>query len=121
MRQSIFLAFATLLLFNSPGCGAKSDTGIVHGKVMLDGKPLTSGTVMTLPPAGRGAAGVIQDGDFDLKTNGKEGAVAGTHKVGVSANEQPQGAGPEAPAGKSLIPDKYTNPNSSGLTIDVKA
>jgi hypothetical protein len=121
MRASVYFLATAVIFSTTTGCGPKSDMGRVHGKVTLDGQPLASGTIVTLPPAGRGATGIIQNGEFDLKTSGKEGAVPGTHKVSISATEQPQGAGPEAPVGKSLVPDKYSNPDSSGLTIDVKA
>jgi hypothetical protein len=94
----------------------------VHGTVTLDGQPLASGNIVTLPSAGRGARGVIKDGKFQLATDGEnDGAVIGEHKVAVIAREPSQGTGPEAAAGKLLVPEKYTNPASSDLKIDVKA
>jgi|tagenome__1003787_1003787.scaffolds.fasta_scaffold20728154_1 hypothetical protein len=119
--QLACFAITAALLSATAGCGAKSDTGRVRGTVRLDGKPLASGNILTLPPAGRGATGVVENGEFQLKTGASEGIVPGTHKVAISAHEQPQNAGPEAPVGKSLLPEKYSNPDSSGLTIDVKA
>jgi hypothetical protein len=105
------------------GCGQKtSSVASVHGKVTLDGKPLPSGSIVTLPAAGRGASAPIQMGEFELSTFSKnDGAIIGTHKVAVTANESPQGTGPEAAAGKSLVPQRYSNPDTSGLTIEVKA
>src|SRR5215204_2616518 len=105
------------------GCGQKTSTvAVVRGKVTLDGKPLPSGNIVTIPTGGRGAVGPIQNGEFELSTFAKkDGALIGTHKVAVSANEPPQGAGPEATAGKLLVPQRYTNPETSGLTIEVKA
>jgi hypothetical protein len=79
--------------------------------------------IATLPAAGRGASAKIQsDGTFELSTEGKkDGATIGTHKVSVVAYDAPANAGPEAGAGKLLVPQRYTNPDSSGLTIEVKA
>jgi hypothetical protein len=104
------------------GCGQKSSLGRVHGKVTLDGQPVPSGSVVTLPPAGRGAHGIIKNGEFELGTVGEnDGAVLGIHKAAVNATEPSQGTGPEAVAGKSLLPVRYANPETSGLTIEVKA
>jgi len=83
---------------------------------------LASGALVTLPQSGRGAHGTITDGEFYLSTFGNnDGAVPGTHKVAVIAQEKSQGTGPEAPAGKLLVPEQYTNPDTSKLTIEVKS
>jgi hypothetical protein len=94
----------------------------VKGHVTLDGKPLKIGTVITIPDAGRGARGLIQpDGSFELGTYAKaDGALLGTHHIGVVAYEGAN-LGPESNDAKLIVPKRYTNPESSGLTIDVKA
>jgi hypothetical protein len=105
------------------GCGSdKSAMAPVTGKVTLDGKPFTTGGIATIPVAGRGAMGRINsDGTFELSTFGAgDGALVGTHKVAVAAYEGGSG-GPEGSLGKSLIPMRYTSPESSGLTIEVTA
>jgi hypothetical protein len=77
--------------------------------------------VITLPDGGRGANAAIQpDGSFTLKSREQEGAVIGTHKVAVVAYQGQAGAGPEASAGKLIVPERYINPDTSGLTIEVK-
>jgi hypothetical protein len=116
------LVVAAAVVLACTGCQPTSSLGRVHGTVTLDKKPLASGSIVTLPSAGRGARGVIKDGKFELGTEGdSDGAVIGTHKVAVIAREPSQGSGPEAAAGKLLVPEKYTNPTTSELTIDVKA
>jgi hypothetical protein len=114
-------SIALLVLTSIAGCGKKGNVAPVHGKVLLDGQPLTKGTVGTLPAAGRGANAVIQsDGSFSLRTFGKDdGASIGPHKVCVAAWEGTGGKGPEAAYGKALVPQRYMNPETSGLTIDV--
>lgn len=104
------------------GCGPKGpDLAPVTGRVTLDGQPLTHGHVGTLPVAGRGARGNIQpDGSFELHTYAdNDGARVGKHKVGVAVYDASGPRGPESEYGKLLVPRHYTNPESSGLTIDV--
>ncbi len=95
----------------------------VKGKVTLNGQPIKSGNIMTLPSnGGRGAAAPIgPDGSFELKTGTDMGALIGTHKVAVVAYEGTGKSGPEAGVGKLLVPDRYINPETSDLSIDVKA
>ncbi len=106
------------------GCGPRGPAlAKVKGKALLNGKPLTKGSIGTLPVAGRGANGTIQpDGSFELNTFRKgDGALVGTHKVGVAAYEDVAGKGPEAGNGKLLVPQRYTNPETSKLTIEVSS
>jgi predicted RecA/RadA family phage recombinase len=94
----------------------------VKGKVTLDGQPLTKGNVSTVPDAGRGSHGDIQtDGVFELHTFSKnDGALVGKHKVAVAAYDATAGKSPESEHGKLLVPKRYTNYETSGLSIDVK-
>ncbi len=105
------------------GCGADTETlSNVEGQVLLDGKPLTTGTVVTQPATGPAARGEIgSDGRFVLVTrDAGDGAVPGLHRVGVVAFESSDPQNPESPS-KALVPQKYNNPLNSGLTINVKA
>jgi hypothetical protein len=120
MRITMIRTFllSTPLLFTCWGCGAGSGempTLIpVKGKVTFKGQPLTKGTVRFEPDGyGRMATGKIQpDGTFILSTLAKEdGVVAGVHKVSISDT------GPLSK--KELVPKKYTQGGSSGLTADV--
>lgn len=106
------------------GCSSKQSNIVpVHGKVVLDGQPLTHGTISTLPAAGRGGRAFIQkDGSFQLGTYGlNDGASIGIHEAAVSVTDTSNETSPEASAGRSLIPARYTNPKTSGLTIEVSA
>jgi hypothetical protein len=113
-----------LLLGSALGCGGDGlELVPVKGTVLLNDKPLTTGSVTTLPPTGRGAYGAIQpDGSFELTSGREPGAVIGTHKVAVLAMEGEASQGAETPAGppnKSLVPARYNNPQTSQLTIEV--
>jgi hypothetical protein len=87
---------------------------------------------MFQPASGQAAHGEIQaDGTFDLVTErygsgpAEKGAAVGTHMVRITCypNQAPTAPGSndrETLLGKSLIPEKYTNVESSGLKAEVK-
>lgn len=103
------------------GCGgAAPELAPVKGKVLLDGQPLTTGTVSTQPAAGRGANGVIQsDGTFTLSSGREPGALVGLHQVAVVAYEGGVSSSPEGPQGKLLTPQRYATAATSGLSLEV--
>lgn len=109
------------------GCGDDKPALVpVHGTVLLNDKPMTTGKLTTVTEAAHGAAAFIQpDGTFELKTYesgvGSDGASPGMHKVAVIATEEPASNDPDAAPGKSLIPKRYNVPETSQLTIEVKA
>lgn len=120
-----------LLLAVLGGCGSKQlPVAPAKGQVFYRGKPLEFGAVMFQPSIGPPARGVIQpDGSFQLSTyNTNDGAIIGPHQVRITCfeSQRPVGSGPantkaEPGVGKSLIPPKYTNLDSSGLRVEVKA
>ena len=105
------------------GCwGNGLDLAEVRGKVLLDGKPLTKGHVLTQPQAGRGSNGNIQsDGTFELSSGREKGALVGRHAVAVVAWEHENALGAESDFGRLLVPKAYTTFQSSNLAIDVKS
>lgn len=136
------LSLALMCLVLLSGCGSgKPATVPVTGTVTLDGNPL-EGASVTFTPAegGRLATGKTDaSGNFTLMTfEAGDGALAGPNKVGVSKMEVsgdvqgdptadpgdmlsgPPGAGGNQPP-KSLIPKKYANPETSGITVDVQS
>ncbi|MDR3622851.1 MAG: hypothetical protein P4L85_26090 [Paludisphaera borealis] len=116
-RRAAMLA-ALLLPFAGSGCGgvpeaaAKLSTTVpVQGKVTYKGKPLTHGTVVFEPDAGREAHGEIgPDGGYTLSTfKAGDGAVAGKHRVSISG------------LNKKDLPLKYHAPSSSAIEFEVGA
>ena len=99
--------------------------GKVKGTVTFKGAPLATGEIQFLPQNGRSAAGTITDGSYELTTyEPGDGAIAGGHTVVISAmdyGEFDPNAPKEPPPPKSLIPQKYGAPNTSGLSAEVKA
>jgi hypothetical protein len=127
-----FLGMAVCLVVIC-GCGPSGLPNMVpiQGKVTLNGKPLTTGTVIYIPdlPGGRQARGEISaDGSFVLTTlRTGDGAQEGDYHVVVIAYE-PYAGDPtreeiEAAGGKLerklAIPDKFTKKETSGLTDKV--
>jgi hypothetical protein len=121
----------------------------VSGTVSYNGKLLEKGNINFAPdgPEGRAAGGTIVDGRYSLTTHDTDdGAVPGKYKVSVvakmidaskvdlnikgAATEEakkamaavfPQKVAARAAAAvKILIPSKYSSPETSGLTFEVK-
>jgi hypothetical protein len=145
MRHIIWL-FAVVTL---GGCGSAADgppLAKVTGIVTLDGKPIEGATVIFQPkspgPTSFGVTG--PDGSFSIRTgSGRDGAAVGDHMVGVSlsmvAGAPSAGSADDlappiasevagtAQAAKAsagprvvwLVPEKYSKPESSGLTATV--
>lgn len=96
----------------------------VKGQVLLaDGKPLDGGWISFVPQGDlpvTPAAQIGSDGSFSLVTGGSgDGAPPGDYKVRVEAPQLPQ---PVAKVRrKAAFPQKYTDEDSSGLVITVRA
>ena len=109
------------------GCGRRPALAPVSGRVTLDGKPLEFGSVMIQPKAGPAARGTIQaDGSFTVGTfQPGDGAIVGPATVRVACYEQQRPGAPppqgELALGKSLIPEQYTQFETSGITATVAA
>jgi hypothetical protein len=121
-----FLVCASLLL---AGCGG--GTGVktypVKGTVTYRGQPLPDAAVTFYPSQGRHAAGLTDaQGTFFLSTfNPKDGAPAGTYQVGITeavleTPPMPGTGGPELQPKPPRFPARYTDPNQSTLTAEVK-
>ena len=124
------LAVVSLLLAGCLGNGLPNLVEVT-GTVMLDGIPLAHGTIGFVPvdPDGQAAGSQIVDGEFKIVTSASApGAAAGKYDVIISSH-QPQKL-PDTtnfkldptklpPPPKSLIPEKYSNPKTSGLEVTV--
>jgi hypothetical protein len=71
------------------GCGdGRPERVAVSGKVLIDGDPVTRGSIKFVPEKGRPSFGDIgPDGSFTLTCyDGADGAIPGKHRVQVDAN-----------------------------------
>jgi len=109
------------------GCAKEERPTVeVKGKVTVGSKPVTTGVIILAPDVGKGnkvqheARGTIDDqGNFTALTDGNtKGVEPGWYKVGVvSTKKDPKN---EYAVPVSLIPEKYQNPQTSGLSMEVK-
>ncbi|WP_437222149.1 hypothetical protein SH661x_002653 [Planctomicrobium sp. SH661] len=114
----------TLLLAVSigafPGCGKKNNSGLidVRGDVQFDGKPIERGTIaFTKADRSNIFSGNIKDGRFTIgNSETGQGVPPGTYHVSFSVWETAPGMGQ---AGKEAIPQKYFDPATSGLEVEV--
>ena len=97
----------------------------VTGKVTFKGQPAQHAVVSFIPvdsseermPAG---AVVDENGDFRLMTQKRiDGAEPGPYRITISWMK-PLGTGDDADTTKELLPTKYQDPATSGLTFTVE-
>jgi hypothetical protein len=99
------------------GCGDGRPTRVpVTGQVLIDGKPLTRGNIMFIPPEGRASGGKLdENGRFSLTCfEANDGAVLGTHKVTITASE-----GISETKTRWFAPKKLADQRTSGLTQQI--
>jgi hypothetical protein len=103
------------------GCGRGVSLVPVAGRVTLDGSPLETGAVMIQPKAGPAAqAKIAADGTFRLGTfKPGDGAIPGAATVRVTCRKELTQPGVETAYGPSMIPEKYTQFDTSGITVDI--
>lgn len=137
MLASMLMCFCAALL---PGCGPQyPDCYPVVGKVTVNGKPLTQGTITFYPSHGRSALGKIaSDGTYTLTTfNDGDGALPADHVVVIKATEVIGPASPRsfdeelaqarsesreqaAATVKWLVPQKYSRRETTPLKATVE-
>jgi hypothetical protein len=113
------------------GCGGAApgvDPSLVSvtGKVSLDGKPLKAGNLSFVssdtPGVGFGS-NIDASGNYALvQSVSAKGAVPGNYKIRVECLDgvAAMGEGGVVTKAKSLIPEKYNSPDTSGLTATVE-
>ncbi len=118
------------------GTPGQLPTAPVTGQVTYQGQPLTQGEVMFIPvetgPGVRAAYGKLDaQGQYRLTTYREgDGAILGQHRVAIVAREEvspdmgkqisPEGILLPGRQPKSLIPERYADPATSGLSAQVK-
>jgi hypothetical protein len=134
--QIRWLSFGTVFVVASflSGCNSGPAMAPVKGTVTHDGKPLAKGTIRFESPNHRAATGNIVNGQIvevtTFKTN--DGVPIGAQKVAIWAMEEAASAvvanpgeaskvGANYMSGKSLLHADYNNPDTSGLSADIKS
>jgi hypothetical protein len=122
---AVVLASALGCAKDAPPPSPAGPKGTVTGTVKFDGKLITAGTLLLDSGKGYIAGAVIKaDGTFELKGADGNSVPAGTYKVSVTP---PPAAPPAAgatkmpePAKIDGVPEKFYNPLTSGVTVEVK-
>ncbi len=129
LRYRLRTVLAIIGLFFFASCeGGTASLAPVSGRVSYQNQPLPRGTIVFVPDADRGnngplAQGTIQaGGSYTVQTEGKPGAAPGWYRVTVIAVEAPAGySAARSSAPRSLVPERYRDPQLSDLTCEVKA
>jgi hypothetical protein len=115
------------------GCGGSQSLVPVEGKVLVEGRPLTKGTLVFWPDKGKGNAApapamgtVAADGSFKLTTAGRPGVPPGWYRVTASP---PPAADPSQPLPskprRTIMPRRfnarYEDPARTNLIVEVVA
>jgi hypothetical protein len=110
-------SFLAILILIAAGCGDNHPARVpVSGQVLIDGQPLTCGTVTFIPTGHRASQGAIDaNGHFTLSCYAaNDGAVLGKHKIEVAARKM---------VNPTLVrweaPKKYQDQSTSGLTQEI--
>ncbi|UUO04867.1 hypothetical protein M4951_15890 [Blastopirellula sp. J2-11] len=114
------------------GCsqdGFRGPTGTVGGKLTLEGKPISPGTIITfIASDGYIAAGQTgDDGEFDLLFKGSNQIPVAHYKVQVAPPPREEGAHFDMSASRRgaiaavrPFPPKYGASSTSGLEVEVR-
>jgi hypothetical protein len=124
------LSLGGILLASLPGCGRDpwdlGKTVSVQGRVLVDGKPLTTGLVVFQADASKGnnsrherRGQVDPEGNYRLTTQGRDGAAPGWYKVAVIATRRTTSHNGLHTPGQWLIARQYGSTVTSGLSVYV--
>ncbi len=110
-----------LILCIMVGCTDVDSGSSIVGTVKLDGELLASGRVLAVSDSGHSATAKIKpDGTYRVLTREGKGLQPGRYDLAVIAYEEGGSTDPEAPR-ESIVPRKYTEPKTSGFSVDVEA
>jgi hypothetical protein len=122
------LALLVVTPLGMSACGSGGPRKVpAEGTVTFNGQPLATGQVQLQPEAAPAPDattdpvpapnGVIENGKFALGTQvDGDGAPPGRYKVAIYAYKTLQTRYGESIT-KSMIPDRYANPEKSGITV----
>jgi len=125
LSTSRCLIAVLLAIVLASGCdSALEPMTSVRGKVTYRGVPLHTGTIVFTPDESRGTTGpmaraeIRAEGTYELSTEDQRGARAGWYRVTIMAMDGSPGS---YSMPRSLLPDKYRDPELSGLSCHVKS
>lgn len=133
MHTARFFVISLLFLCPFAGCDSGPKFYPATGTVTYEGKPVDGAMVTFTPEKGStGSSTTDAAGKFTIMSDGKPGAVVGTHKVTVAKSSMAAGVSPAATPddmrkmqtsgaakAKALLPEKYSNVHTTDLSAVV--
>lgn len=113
-KSQLLLGFILTSIAFAGGCGDGRPGRVqVSGQVLIDGEPLSHGSIQFVPSGGRPAVAKLDDqGKFTLSTYGKyDGVIPGEHLIAINGSEELSSS-----KKKWHAPKKYFNHKTSGLS-----
>lgn len=116
-------SMALLLFITCVGCGGRGPKiATVRGTVTVDGEPLPYAAVVFNPENGRPAGATTdEDGNYTLNfTEGRQGALLGTHRVVITTRRDPwkDKHGNPQPGSKEKLPARYNSNSILTFTVE---
>lgn len=121
LRHCLNVGLLCTLLVGCGGSSGMPPVAKVEGTVTYKGQPLATGNIVFYPVNGRSGSGEIKDGKIGPMTTFEtgDGVPLGPNKVTIQAFDKP--VVDMNTKRTSIIPTKYGDANTSGLTADIKA
>jgi hypothetical protein len=112
LKHSVYLTGLCLLILPLAACDSQPERLPVSGQVLIDGKPLSYGHILFVPPQGRPSrADLNENGRFELSSfSAGDGTARGMNRIAVFAGQQISQTETRWHA-----PKKYADYNTSGL------
>lgn len=137
-QKQVFMSGLILAILSLTGCGGVStlpegETGTVTGKVTFNGKSVPEGTAIVFLHKDKGIAAssaIAADGTYALRMRREAPVLVGDYQIGITPPtvELTPAEAEAVNMGKTIpekewpeIPKKYRNPETSGVTFNVKA
>jgi hypothetical protein len=116
--RRIALSGSFLALLAGCGGGTARKTGLVAGKIELDGEPVSSMQVLFEDSQnGFRASALVEDGAYQFESP----LVVGTYQVALlPPPAPPPTAGPPPKSDRPAVPKQYLTTADSGLTAEVQ-
>ena len=114
---STILCFLFILCVGASGCGDSRPARVaISGQVLIDGQPVTHGTIAIIPDNARASGSDIgPDGRFTMSCfDQNDGVVPGNHLVTVTSIEDI-----DSQTRKWLVPPKYSDPETSDAKVTI--
>ncbi|WP_437186327.1 carboxypeptidase-like regulatory domain-containing protein [Planctomicrobium sp. SH668] len=126
IHQTLFPCILLLAMGCGGSTGPKIQLGPASGKAIFNNAPIKNATITFYPESGPvGVATTDDSGAFEVRTNGRLGAVVGKHKVTVSGAKEdnvipPMNGKETTYMKKPTFDPKYSDPQKTTLVVTLE-